>query len=296
MAGGTAFLVLLATSLAGCPWGSDTASDGAKTVEPAAAVPVAAAVPSAADGGKAPEDEAYVPGGLAACPCSDGKKFVLTDNSNGRLLQLDLDAKFAYRTTLAQGLENPGDVDIAEEGRAFVYADGSTVVEHYFGLTAFVHDGAGAPLAGADVVVEGATETKMTRVDGTGMFTVFDLLPPPPQEPPEVTVTIAREGKSLQFPIFLDSCCQTCREILFAPEQDPKGILDVDVKPSGLPGVRWRLQGVEIWLEPEQTLAIYPGEYTLVFSEVTGFKTPEAVKVIVSADQVKSVEVEYVPL
>lgn len=236
-----------------------------------------------------------MPGGLAPCPCSDGKKFVLTDNSHGRIVQIDVDAAFAYRTVIAQGLEDAGDVDIAEEGRAFVYADDTTVVEHYFGLTAFVHDGAGVPLTGADVVVEGARETKTAKVDGAGMFTVLDLLPPPPQEPPEVTVTITREGESLQFPIFLDSCCQTCREIVFAPSH-PKGILRVDVTPAGLAGVRWRLQGVDIWLDDEQSIEIFPGEYTVIFSEVPGFQTPAPVKAIVSADQVKSVEVEYVAL
>jgi hypothetical protein len=295
LAGSIGILVLMTAFLVGCPWRSKTAPADASAAASAPAPPESSAAKKSVLPKEADED-VFMPGGMAVCPCSEGKKFILTDNTHGRIIQLDKDAAFAFRTTLLRELDNAGDVDIAEKGRAFVYVDGEKVVHHYFGLTAFVHDGVGAPLAGADVVIEGGKIDQTAKVDGDGMFTVFDLLPAPAFEAPEVTVTITQEGRSLQFPIFLDECCQTCREILFAPEEDPKGVLRVDVQPAALPGVRWRLKGVDLWLDADLTLHIYPGEYTVIFDDVAGYATPDPVTVLLAPNIVTNVEIEYVPL
>jgi hypothetical protein len=245
----------------------------------------------------------FMPGGFAPCPCEasgsagDGPLFIISDNTNGRLLQVSAEAlqDTGREAILLSGLDNPGDVDIAEGGRAFVYVDGGKVVEHYFGLTCLVHDGAGNPLAGAEVVIDALYNTATTKTDGEGYFTVFDLLPIKTTDPPIALVTVTKGSESRQFPIPLNECCQTIKEIVFAPEEAKKGTLKINVHPPELEsaGAQWRLKGIDIWLDITQPLQIFPGMYTVIFSDVDGYKTPEPVVVEVGEDIVIAVEANY---
>lgn len=262
---------------------------------------VAAAPTGAENADSALKSGSYMPGGFAVCPCSDaangGTVFVISDNTNGRILQVASDKlqEIGRSAVIISGLGNAGDVDIAEDGRAFVYVDGGTAIERYFGLTAFVHDGKGFPLVASEVVVDIGLRSTNAKTNGEGYFTVLDLLPPPPQEIPMVIVTITNGNESRQFPIKLNECCQTVKEIVFAPEEAKKGTIEIDVKPSGLVGVQWRIKGVDVWLDASQPLQIFPGEFTVIFNDVDGYKTPDPVTFLVSEDIVATIDANYEP-
>jgi len=263
----------------------------------------AAVTPPAAtaNADSAPKSGSYMPGGFAVCPCMDtgdgGAVFVVSDNTNGRILQVASDKlqETGRSAVIVSGLGNAGDVDIAEDGRAFVYVDGGTAIERYFGLTAFVHDGKGYPLVASEVVVDIGLRSVNAKTDGQGYFTVLDLLPAPPTEIPMAIVTVTNGNESRQFPIQLNECCQTVREIVFAPEEAKKGTININVNPSGLAGAQWRIKGVDVWLDATQPLQIFPGEFTVIFSDVDGFKTPDPVTFLVAEDVVATIDANYEP-
>ena len=102
-----------------------------------------------------PVQASFIPGGLAVSPVNSNE-FYVTDNSSGHLLTIIPGEFGGYsQIPLLYGLEQPGDVDIADGGRSLTMAEKSKVRKVFFGLTAVIKNVTGQPLTGAGVVLQG---------------------------------------------------------------------------------------------------------------------------------------------
>ena len=156
----------------------------------------------------APVQASYVPGGLAVDP-RDWKQVYVTDNTNGRLLWLTPGDFGVYRQlSIVQGLDTPGDVDMADFGRSLVISERSKLRKISFGLTAQITGSNGQPLSGADVVISGAFPTITTRSDANGAVSVMNILKPNLSDY-LVYITVSQLGKTQRFPLYLNLTGQT---------------------------------------------------------------------------------------
>ena len=119
-----------------------------------------------------PVQASFIPGGLAVSPVNRNE-FYVTDNSAGRLLAIVSNEFGSYRQIeLLNGLDHPGDVDIADGGRSLVFTEQSKVRKVFFGLTGVITDGTGQPLTGASVVFRGRfpCDNHQNRCDGNRLY------------------------------------------------------------------------------------------------------------------------------
>jgi hypothetical protein len=161
-----------------------------------------------------PPPASYIPGGMAVSPV-DRHEIYVTDNTNGRLLMLiPGDFKSVRQITLMKGLNHPGDVDMAENGRALVVAEADKVRKLFFGLTATITDSSGAPLPGADVVINGEFPAVATKTDVSGVLSVMNLINPGMGDY-LIYLTVSSLGKTQVFPIYLNYTGQKVIDLVF---------------------------------------------------------------------------------
>ncbi len=179
-----------------------------------------------------PPGASFIPGGLAVCP---GKqRFFVSDNSGGRIVMIS-PAETTHRyITVLEGLVAPGDIDIGRNAQSLVYTTDDRVKSQFFGFSAFIADTAGAPLGGADVIVESAAGKFTKRVDLNGYLNVFGLLAPKIASR-RVQITVSKENKSHSFSFELEPSCQTLHSLVFNGTGVIEDVAMPDTVPPDLP-------------------------------------------------------------
>ncbi|HDM76407.1 MAG TPA: hypothetical protein ENG51_08050 [Deltaproteobacteria bacterium] len=246
----------------------------------------------------------FMPGGLAVCPCLDNlpdfcedqeRRFLITDNTNGRVLQVktSVSGEFVDSIALLEGLDHPGDIDLGSDGTVFALVNGNSVRHYYTGLTGKVVDLDGNPLGGAKVTISGdMLKEIVTTTNAEGIFSAFDLTKPPRSDD-TVVVTISYNGETMQRALFLEQNCQGYRTIVFDPEPE-KGILSVDIQPPEIASeAMWSIGSGGQNLQSNMSLSVAPGRYHVSFTPVEGWITPDDVWVPIEPGSQVRVRVEY---